>query len=182
MQAFLPLMPGIQSAQLQVSKRQARNLLYPCTAVAARDKLYCYLQITDRILPRVGYDWRVASSWCRRAEKRWIATCFQSLGRDGSRTTHEDPAQIERLCRLAGAEADQCLYGAVRDVTSNDPGGARAAKLCTHRTALGSARCSGAIGSILGGLATTRAGRRGLSAGVAPPRFRRACFDGAGAS
>src|SRR4051794_29319165 len=93
MQAFLPLMPGIQSAQLQVSKRQARNLLYPCTAVAARDKLYCYLQITDRILPRVGYDWRVASSWCRRAEKRGGGTRLPSPRRGGLRPTPPGPAQ-----------------------------------------------------------------------------------------
>jgi len=181
MQAFLPPMPGMQAAELQMTKRQARNLLYPCTAVAERDKLYCYLQITDRILPRVSFNWGVASSWCRRAEKPWIATCFQSLGRDVSGNTQQDPAQIERLCRLAGRQSDECMYGAVRDVTANDANGARAARLCGHQTALSADRCFSAIGSILGGLATTPEGRRALCAAVTPRPHRQACYGGAGA-
>ena len=182
MQAFLPAMPGMQAAELPMTKREARNLLYPCPAVAERDKLYCYLQITDRILPHVGYDWSVASAWCRRAEKQWIATCFQSLGRDVSGNTHQDAAQIERLCRLARPNGDECMYGAVRDVTSNDANGVRAAKLCLHQVELAADRCFSAVGTILGGLATTREGRRSLCAGVSPQAYRQACYDGAGAS
>jgi mono/diheme cytochrome c family protein len=181
MQAFLPPMPGMQAAQIEMTKRQARNLLYPCPSVAERDKLYCYLQITDRILPHVAYDWRVASMWCRRAEKAWVATCFQSLGRDASGNTHQDSIQIARICRLAGAQGDECMYGAVRDVTANDAGGARAAKLCVRQTSLSPDRCFGAIGTILGGLAKTREGRRSLCAGVSPQAYRRACYGGAGA-
>jgi hypothetical protein len=182
MQAFLPAMPGMQAAELPMTKRQARNLLYPCPAVAERDKLYCYLQITDRILPHVGYDWRVASGWCRRAEKQWIATCFQSLGRDVSGNTHQDTKLIAQLCRLARPNSDECMYGAVRDVTSNDANGVRAAKLCLHQEELSADRCFAAIGTILGGLSTTPEGRRSLCADVSPQAYRQACYDGAGAS
>ena len=97
-------------------------MLYPCPAVAERDKLYCYLQITDRILPHVAYYWRVASTWCRRAEKLWVATCFQSYGRDASGSSDHDVARILSLCRIAGSGRGDCLYGAARDLTSNDAG------------------------------------------------------------
>jgi mono/diheme cytochrome c family protein len=181
MQAFLPPMPGMQSSEMQMTKRQARNLLYPCPAVAERDKLYCYLQITDRILPRVSFNWRAASDWCRRAEKAWIATCFQSLGRDISGNNNQDPVRIAQLCGLAGSGSADCIYGAVRDVAANDANGVRAAKVCLQHTALSPYRCFAAVGSILGGLSTTRAGRRSLCAAVTPPAHRQACFNGAGA-
>jgi mono/diheme cytochrome c family protein len=181
MQAFLPPMPGMQAAELPMTKRQAHNLLYPCPTVAERDKLYCYLQITDRILPQVSFNWRTASSWCRRAEKLWVATCFQSLGRDVSGNNQGDPVRIEQICRLAGAESGDCVYGAVRDVTSNDANGRRAAKLCLRQTALTADHCFSAMGTILGGLATTREGRRALCDGVTPRAHRQACFAGAGA-
>ena len=58
--------------------------LYPCPTVAERHKLYCYLMVTSRILDVVGGDWQQTVDWCRKAEPNWVATCFQSLGRDAS--------------------------------------------------------------------------------------------------
>src|SRR5262249_40387806 len=58
------------------------DLVYPCDAVAERDKLYCYLMVTSRILQANGYDWRAAAKICARVEIGWRATCFQSFGRD----------------------------------------------------------------------------------------------------
>jgi hypothetical protein len=58
----------------------------------------------------------------------------------------------------------------------------RAAKLCLHQVELAPDRCFSAVGTILGGLATTREGRRSLCAGVSPQAYRQACYDGAGAS
>ena len=89
--------------------------------------------------------------------------------------------KIEQTCRLAGTGGGDCVYGAVRDVTSNDANGRRAATLCLRQTALTADRCFGAIGTILGGLATTREGRRALCDGVTPRAHREACFAGAGA-
>jgi hypothetical protein len=181
MQAFLPPMPGMTSAALRTNGRQSRDLIYPCNVVAERDKVYCYLQITSRILPHVSYNWARAARWCHRAETGWVATCFQSLGRDISGATRQDPVQIAQLCSLAATSSAECLYGAVRDLTANDAGGARAAKLCALHTSLSPARCFSAIGSILGGLATTREARRLLCRGVTPVPFRRSCFEGAAA-
>jgi cytochrome c553 len=181
MQSFLPPIPGMQMATMQMTARQTNDLIYPCKAVAERDKLYCYLQITDRILPHVGYNWRLAARWCHKSEPTWVATCFQSLGRDVSGFTGENARRISVLCAFAASSSDECLYGAVRDMTANDANGKRASTLCLMRIALGRGRCFEAIGSILGGLARERDGRRVLCDKSAPRAYRNACYRGAAA-
>ena len=59
--------------------------------------------VTSRILPAVNYDWRKAAGWCRRSQLGWVATCFQSLGRDASGNTRQDALQILTICRVAGS-------------------------------------------------------------------------------
>jgi hypothetical protein len=70
---------GVQSEWLRED-----DPLYPCQVVADRHKLYCYLMVTSRILPLVGYDFAAASKTCMQSEPEWAETCFQSLGRDAS--------------------------------------------------------------------------------------------------
>ena len=96
--------------------------LYPCPTVAERHKLYCYLMVTSRILDVVGGDWQQTVDWCRKAEEGWVETCFQSLGRDASGRSLQDPPEIIRICSLAGDMTDECLFGAARDITSMDAG------------------------------------------------------------
>ena len=81
--------------------------IYPCQTVAERHKLYCYLMVTSRILPLVNYDFAKTANWCRRSEAAWIATCFQSLGRDASGQTRGDAARILEICREARGLADE---------------------------------------------------------------------------
>ena len=50
--------------------------------------------VTSRILPTVGYDFAKASKLCRKSEPRWVATCFQSLGRDASGHSRQNPDTI----------------------------------------------------------------------------------------
>src|SRR5262249_54931134 len=97
--------------------------LYPCNAVAEKHNLHSYLMVTSRILEKTNYNWDTAAADCRRAEKNWIATCFQSFGRDASGNSRQDPVRISELCAKAGSMATECIYGAARDVTSNDAGG-----------------------------------------------------------
>ena len=51
---------------------RAKDPLYPCTAVPERDKVYCYLMVTSRILTLDGYNWRKAAAWCRKSEPGWV--------------------------------------------------------------------------------------------------------------
>ena len=176
MQNFLP-----GPMQLAPTKWLKRNdLLYPCDTVKSRDKLYCYLMITSRILPVVHYDWRKAAAWCNRAEKAWIATCFQSLGRDASGFSVQNPRRIVQICRVAGSIERECIYGGSRDLTSNDAGPRRATEMCLLAPAATRSYCFYGIGTILGGFANEAAARR-AKCNVVPAAYRNDCYRGANA-
>jgi hypothetical protein len=156
--------------------------LYPCTDVAERHKLYCYLMVTSRILPLVGWDWAKAANWCRKSEEGWIATCFQSLGRDASGQTRGAVPEILSICEEGGDMARECVYGAARDLTSQDSGPARASKLCGNAAAAHRSYCYFGIGTILGGLYATEQEKRAACAAVSPRAAARGeCRSGAGA-
>jgi cytochrome c553 len=155
------------------------DLIYPCDAVASNVKYYCYLLITARILPAVGYDWTRAAVACRRSEPAWIATCFQSFGRDASGVAGRSPDRALALCRTAGNMESECLYGVARDIVNSDAGGARAAKLCDMAPAGARAYCFSGVGSVLASLYPDPAKRRGACRSVTR-RYVADCIQGAG--
>jgi cytochrome c553 len=174
MQNFLP-----GPMQLAPTKwLSKKDLLYPCDKVSSRDKLYCYLMVTSRVLPVVHYDFRKAATWCRKAETGWVGTCFQSFGRDASGYSVQNPRKIVQLCRLAGSMERECIYGGSRDLTSNDAGPARAIKMCLLAPAATRSYCFNGIGTILGGFANDTGARR-AKCGPVPPAYRRDCYRGA---
>jgi hypothetical protein len=130
-----------------------RDLLYPCDAVAERHKLYCYLQVTDRILASSSGNWQLASRLCSKAERNWRATCFQSYGRSVSSEARGNPQSARRLCAaVPNRWRGDCNFGVARDLTSNDEGGARAANFCRVLPERSRAHCFYGIGTILGGI------------------------------
>jgi len=155
-----------------------KDLLYPCDKVKDQDKLYCYLMVTSRILPVVHYDFRKAATWCRKAETGWVATCFQSFGRDASGFSVQNPRKIVQLCHLAGSMERECVYGGSRDLTSNDAGPTRATKMCLLAPKATRSYCFYGIGTILGGFAKEAADRRAKCSPV-PAAYRRDCYRGA---
>jgi hypothetical protein len=136
--------------------------------------------VTSRILPTVGYDFAKASKLCRTSEKAWIATCFQSLGRDASGHSRQNPDQILKYCRTAGNMMSDCIYGAARDMSSNYAGGKEAAVMCDKAPKGLRARCFEGIGTILGGLHQTAESRRSACAAITT-EYRAVCARGAGA-
>jgi cytochrome c553 len=146
---------GIKSKWLRDS-----DLIYPCDVVAQKYKLYCYLIVTSRILEANGFNWQGAVKTCRRSDDGWVATCFQSLGRDASGNSRQDPTKILQICALAGDMERECVYGAARDVTSNDAGPSRSKGLCEQAKASLQGYCFEGIGTILGGLHLYREERR----------------------
>jgi cytochrome c553 len=174
MQNFLP--GPMQIAPTKWIRK--KDLLYPCDEVAGRDKLYCYLMVTSRILPVVRYDFRKAAAWCRKAETGWVATCFQSFGRDASGYSVQKPVKIVQLCRLAGSMERECIYGGSRDLTANDAGPTRAIRMCLLAPAATRSYCFNGIGTILGGFANGTAERRARCDPV-PAAYRRDCYRGA---
>jgi hypothetical protein len=73
----------------------------------------------------------------------------------------------------------ECIYGASRDVASQDAGAARAARLCDAAPAGYQARCAEGVGTIVGTLSADTAGRRAGCEPVAAA-LREDCFRGAG--
>ena len=155
--------------------------LYPCQTVAERHKLYCYLMVTSRILDVVGGDWEKTVAWCRKTEKGWVATCFQSLGRDASGRSLQKPGEILRICSLAKEMAGECVYGAARDITSMDAGARRSAGFCSRAPGRWRSTCFNGIGTILGGFSREQAPRREACKAAVPKRYWANCFAGAGA-
>jgi cytochrome c553 len=171
------------SSSYGVKSRWLRDddLIYPCNVVEPQHKLYCYLMLTSRILGANGYDWRKTVATCRESEPEWVATCFQSLGRDASGNTRQDADGILDICRLGGDDARECIYGAARDIVSNDAGPRRAVALCRGAPAATRAYCYEGIGTILGGLHVYRDERRAACRAVTREYFD-ACVRGAAAS
>jgi hypothetical protein len=172
------LMPGMGTSRYL----RKSDPIYPCNAVADRDKVYCYLMVTSRILTLNGYDWAKTAATCRRSEKGWVAICFQSYGRDASGFSNYDPQRTIRLCLLAGPDAGECMYGAARDYGNNYAGGPQAARFCNLGPARYRGRCFEGVGTILGALHRYGAERRGACDAVTPRRYRRDCYRGAGAT
>jgi hypothetical protein len=128
------------------------DLVYPCNAVAERHKLYCYLIVTSRILPHVGGDFARVAEICATAERGWVATCFESYGRDASGYSLGSAARILALCDHAARHAQSCIYGAARDLVNTDASVGRAAVLCRKAAAALRPVCAEAIGTIVGDL------------------------------
>ena len=153
--------------------------VYPCNSVAKRHKYYCYLMVTSRILQLNGYDWESAATTCTSVEKEWIDICFQSFGRDASGSTRQNAPEIIRLCGLAGRWQDDCVYGAARDITSNDAGAQRARSLCERAAEFLRPMCFNGIGTILRGLSASEDDVRAACA-AATTRYLDSCLRGAG--
>jgi mono/diheme cytochrome c family protein len=156
------------------------NLLYPCTIVARRDKLYCYLLVTSQILPKVGYNWDKTAAWCRRSDKGFVDICFQSYGRDASGNAREDPAKIRQFCGHAGSGEKQCLFGAVRDILNNEPNDIRARTLCDTVQVAFRSFCSFGIGSMVGVEQPTAAAKRQACRRFTTENYLAECLQGAG--
>ncbi len=150
--------------------------IYPCNAIAERHKLYCYLQVTDRILELNGFDFGQAATTCETAEANWRATCFQSLGRSASGNARLDRDQLDRYC---GTVTEmrwrvECVYGAVRDITSQDAAPGRALAYCDGVETDAKPRCYYGIGTIVSGF-DRKGSQLARACAKAPSSYRTYC-------
>jgi len=155
------------------------DLVYPCDWVKSRDKLYCYLMVTSRILGANGYDWKATARICAGVEKGWVATCFQSYGRDADGSTRQNASKVLSLCALTGTHEGDCLYGASRDMTSNYSSGKQASGLCAQAPAGLRARCFYGVGTILGNFSSSSSQHEGACRELTRTYYA-ACLRGTG--
>jgi hypothetical protein len=156
--------------------------VYPCPEMKPRHKLYCYLMVTSRVNELNGFDWKATAATCRRTERAWVATCFESYGRDASGSSQQDPDATARICGLAGRDRDilSCLFGAARDLAYFETSGERAVALCSQVARRFRSECFYGIGTIMGGLYRSDPDRRAACDRLAPRAFRPSCLSGAG--
>ncbi len=125
--------------------------VYPCNDVAEEDKQTCYQLVTSRILRVIGVDWERTAELCASVEKNWVASCFESYGRDVAGQTHRDPEEIREVCAIArpyGGERE-CIRFAALDMVQNDRSGKQAAGLCDGTVGDLRLACYEAVGSLM---------------------------------
>ena len=143
--------------------------IYPCKTVAERHKLYCYLMVTSRILPFVNYDFAKAGQMCRKSDKAWITTCFQSLGRDASGQTPREREGDPRDLREGRRHGDGVrLRGGARPHEQRRGLASVRRVLCAKAAAPLQDYCFEGIGTILGGLYATVTEREASCVAVSP--------------
>ena len=155
------------------------NLLYPCNIVSRQDKLYCYLLVSSRILPEVGWRWEKAADWCRKSEKDFVDICFQSYGRDASGTATQNPRQAKGYCARAGNGERECIFGAARDIMNNNSQDVRGGQFCSIVKRAHRSYCFFGLGTILGTQNADPAGKREACSKFARGRDLADCIDGA---
>jgi hypothetical protein len=133
------------------------DLLYPCNMVKEGDKLYCYLMVTSYVLRQNGWNWDATAELCTKSDTGWVATCFQSYGRDASGSTRQNAAEILKLCDTASRHGGQldCIIGAAKDMTANYSNGEKAARMCDMAPDGFRHQCYWAVGTISGGFTAT---------------------------
>lgn len=153
--------------------------VYPCRDVQEKHKLYCYLMVTSRALQLNGSDFEKTAATCKTVEQAWVETCFNSMGRDASGQSTQDPERVLALCSKAGDDYwDDCTWGAARDMAATFSNGERASQLCNLLPATMQSTCYWQVGTILGAMRPTPDGRRKLCADITT-RYVEDCYKGA---
>jgi cytochrome c553 len=156
------------------------NPIYPCNIVSEYDKSYCYLIVTARILAVDHDNWTKTAWWCRRSDKGWVATCFESYGRDASGYTTYHAAKTVRICRLAGWNMGDCMDGASWDYANNYAGGKQSVAICNAAPIRFKGRCFDGLGMVIASIHGPAAERRAACRSLVPRRYLRSCLSGAG--
>lgn len=154
--------------------------LYPCARVAQRNRRSCYLRAAVRVIAFQRNDFARAAATCSTLALEWASPCFRGFGRDAVNEALFAPGRIISLCRLAGDNQDDCLYGAARTVADGArfEGVRRAAKLCRMAPEGDRGSCFAGAGIIVGLLYPTDATRGRACERVAGP-YARACSTAA---
>jgi hypothetical protein len=153
---------------------------YPCSVMERRYQQECYMMQTSAMLWMNGGDIGDAADSCDDAPEEWRRTCFQSLGRDISSYTLQDPDDSIRECRKANPEyRDWCYIGLVKhfvDLTSDTKTGF---EFCRKVDEDSKPRCYEALGEEIGILGGTPEERWDMCGAAESPIYQQSCLYGA---
>jgi hypothetical protein len=149
--------------------------LYPCNTVADKYRPECYQMQTSIVLWLNGTDYAGAFRTCETAPSEYVATCYQSLGRDISGNTLRNTEQSLQLCGLGAIPyKPHCYVGAVKnfiDVTWQTD---QASDFCRRAPVEAKPACYGAIGEQVGLLHTDES-RKASECAKMEPDYVHAC-------
>lgn len=111
------IMSIINNPEYESKYLKADDLLYPCNAVADIHQNACYINQTSYALRKTGYNYAKMFDLCEQAD-RFANTCYQSLGRDASGGSIQDPYKANDICQKGKTyeQKKNCLIGAVKDI------------------------------------------------------------------
>ncbi|MCG8468843.1 MAG: hypothetical protein MJB57_11655 [Gemmatimonadetes bacterium] len=153
---------------------------YPCSILDDRYLTACYMMQTSAMLWHNGNDIGKAAESCAEAPEGWRRTCFQSLGRDISSRTLQEPRPSLRECRKSPEEyREWCYVGLVKNFIDLTATTGAAFSFCRRVEAWAKPRCHEAIGEEIGILHASSAARRTACVGSETPELERSCRRGA---
>ena len=165
---------GVTSKYLRKS-----DPIYPCNnKISNPYKVQCYGLVTANLLRTTGYDQKKTAAGCKRSEPEWVATCFESFGRDVSGIAGRSAAKARTSCSYAGSGEGDCLYGVVREIVNSDAAPERGGRFCAQVQSKFRARCYSGVGSVMSAIESgdkLRATCRKVAG-----RHSRSCLEGAG--
>ena len=134
--------------------------LYPCDRVAEVYDSECYQMQSSVMLMLNGGDFQQTARTCETAPDQFVATCYESIGRDAAGYALRDPTKAAALC-MVGSERyrEFCFGGAAATLTNGSGSPADGFALCRLAPAASKEHCYGAVGEYVGSLYVD-AGRR----------------------
>lgn len=88
----------------------------PCNSVPENQKYTCYQLISIPILKANNYNFQEAFNTCEKSETNYVKVCYQSVGRDISGYTAEDPNRSLGYCAQGNLEAEiECIKAVASD-------------------------------------------------------------------
>lgn len=153
---------------------------YPCSVLAERYMRACYMMQTSAMLWHNGWDVADAAKSCGQAPERWRTTCFQSLGRDLSSLTLQEPDESVRQCQNVPDDyREWCYVGLVKNFVDLSGTTEAGFDLCTRVEDFARPRCNEALGEEIWSLEATENGRRAACAAAETGGLRLSCLRGA---
>jgi len=140
----------------------------------------CYMMQTSAMLWQNGGDIAQTAKDCGEAPENLRRTCFQSLGRDVSSRTLQEPKASLRACGHAPEEyREWCYVGLVKnfvDLTATTEDGFAFCRLVED---FAKPRCNEALGEEIGVLHATEEARRAACAASESFDLEQSCLRGA---
>jgi hypothetical protein len=125
-----------QSPDESVNRKSAflrrEEPMYPCTAVADKYKVGCYIFQSSYALTVTGYDYRRVFSLCQEAGTWYQDVCYGSMGRDASGNSQLNQQKTIETCYLGPTDraVDGCIKGAAKNTVYSYHSDKQAYALC----------------------------------------------------